>query len=160
MPYRSTSTPEYPPDGKSIGTCEQTAYEITIKNPRSNSQKIAQIFPQMCHAFCLRDSLLIWMLKIKKIQCYYESSNSGFTNEAECQCYESLNCIFSVKELNQIQKLLYVNWAWKSSQHFLMPPLGFLPNDVWERSTEIPLLMMSYYPGLGSATDWMKQISN
>ena len=66
MPYRSTSTPEYPPDGKSIGTCEQTAYEITIKNPRSNSQKIAQIFPQTCHAFCLRDSLLIWMLKIKK----------------------------------------------------------------------------------------------
>ena len=28
----------------------------------------------------------------------------------------------SVKELNQIQKLLYVNWVWKSSQHFVMPP--------------------------------------
>lgn len=118
MPYRSTSTPEYPPDGKSIGTCEQTAYEITIKNPRSNSEKIAQIFPQTCHAFCLRDSLLIWMLKIKKIQCYYESSNSGFTNEAECQCYESLNCIIFSKRVESDSKTIICKLGLKKQPTF------------------------------------------
>ena len=41
-----------------------------------------------------------------------------------------------------------------------MPPKVFPLNEVWETSTVIPLLMMCYYPGLGSATDWMKQISN
>ena len=145
MPYRSTSTPEYPPDGKSIGTCEQTVYEITNKNPRSNSKKIAQFFPQTCLAFCLRDFLLIWMLKIKKIQCYYESSNSVFTNEAECQCYESVNCI-SVKELHQIQKLLYVNWAWKSSQHYYRR-LGIVLLIGWSKFPTNKKL----YPDLASA---------
>ena len=39
MPYRSTSTAEYPPDGKSIGTYEQTAYEITIKTQDQIAKK-------------------------------------------------------------------------------------------------------------------------
>ena len=137
MPYRSTSTPEYPPDGKSIGTYEQTVYEILkqIKIQDQNSKKIAQIFPQMCHAFCLRDFLLNMKFKNKKNTGLLWELKQWFC-QWECQCYESVNCI-SVKELNQIKKLLYVKWAWKSSQHFVMPPKVFPLNDVWETSTEL-----------------------
>ena len=63
----------------SIGQC--TRYNF--------SKKIAQIFPHMCHAFCLRDFLLNMNVKKKKKKGYYESSNSGFANE--CQCDESVN---------------------------------------------------------------------
>ena len=42
--------------------------------------------------------------------------------------------------------------AWENSQHFEMPPLFSLENNIWGRSTEIPFsLMTRHYPDLGSA---------
>ena len=42
--------------------------------------------------------------------------------------------------------------AWENSQHFEIPPLFSLENNIWGRSTEIPFsLMTRHYPDLGSA---------
>ena len=51
--------------------------------------------------------------------------------------------------------------AWQDSWHFAMPPLASPPNDLWETSTETPLILMTcHYLELGSASDWLKQISH
>ena len=42
--------------------------------------------------------------------------------------------------------------TWENSQHFEIPPLFSLENNIWGRSTEIPFsLMTRHYPDLGSA---------
>ena len=50
--------------------------------------------------------------------------------------------------------------AWENSQHFAMPPQVSLQNDVWETSAEIPYWWRVTAPELGSASDWLKQISH
>ena len=45
--------------------------------------------------------------------------------------------------------------------HFTTPPLASPPSDLWETSTETPLILMTcHYLDLGSASDWLKQISH
>ena len=82
MPYRSTSTAEYPPDGKSIGTYEQTAYEITIKTQDQIAKKKCPNFSSNVPCILLTRFPAYVNVKNKKIQYYYESSNSEFTNES------------------------------------------------------------------------------
>ena len=54
--------------------------------------------------FAYEISCLIWMLKIKKIQGYYESSNSGFAKE--CQCDESVNWQYFSKRVESDSKTI------------------------------------------------------
>ena len=68
-----------------------------IKIQDQIAKKIAPIFPQMCHAFCLRDFLLNMNVKNKKIQGYYESSNSGFANESVSVM--KVSTVFQLKSL-------------------------------------------------------------
>ena len=51
--------------------------------------------------------------------------------------------------------------AWQNSWHFAAPTLASPPYDLWETSTETPLILMTcHYLELGSASDWLKQISH
>ena len=51
-------------------------------------------------------------------------------------------------------------FAWENNWHFATPPTVSRWNDVWEASAENSILMMHHYPDLGSASDWLKQISH
>ena len=53
-----------------------------IKIQDQNSNKLPKFFLTRAIAFCLRNFLLNMNVKNKKIQGYYESSNSGFANES------------------------------------------------------------------------------
>ena len=113
-----------------------------------NSKKIAQIFPQTCHAFCLRDFLLKMNDKNKKkYSVIIKAQTAIYQWECQSQCYESVNCI-SVKEFNQIKKTIICKLGLKKQPTFCDATSGFPLNDVWETNTEIPLMIMCYYPRL------------
>ena len=50
--------------------------------------------------------------------------------------------------------------AWENSQHLVMLPLVSPPNDVRETRAEIPYWWCITNPHLGSASDWLNQISH
>ena len=79
----------------SIGQC--TRYNF--------SKKIAQIFPHMCHAFCLQDFLLNMNVKNKKKKRVIMRAQTVVLPTSVSVMKVSTDSI-SVKELNQIQKLL------------------------------------------------------
>ena len=78
----------------SIGQC--TRYNF--------SKKIAQIFPHMCHAFCLRDFLLNMNVKKKKKRVIMRAQTVVLLLSVSVMKVSTDS--ISVKELNQIQKLL------------------------------------------------------
>ena len=53
-----------------------------------------------------------------------------------------------------------LNWLpWENNQNFPIPPL-VSPHDVRETSPGNSILMTRHYPDLGSASDWLNQISH
>ena len=58
--------------------------------------------------------------------------------------------------------VFWIPWfiAWENSQHFATLPLVCQQNDVLKNKRRNSILMMPHYPDLGSASDWLKQISH
>ena len=50
--------------------------------------------------------------------------------------------------------------AWENSRHLATPPLVFPKKALWQTSAETPYRWRVHYPNLGSASNWLKQISH
>ena len=82
--------------------------------------------------------------------------------------YDIENCVLLVISTRQLccftimylQSLIKSSLAWESSRHLATPPLVFPKKALWQRSVETPYRRHVHYPNLGSASDWLKQISH